>query len=533
MFAQGVLNEDRQRLEIALEAGNIGTWDFDPITREGIWSRTCYKIFDIPFGTPITVEQYLRSVHPEDRSEVAALTETALNTRKEAEYNAIFRLCKNAVGEIRWLKVTGKVFVDEQRQPVRFIGTAVDTTAQKEAEELASQKNSELLDLLKEFTFVTDFMPQMVWATQADGYHDFYNKRWYDFTGLTYEETKDKGWSLVLHPDDYERTWQVWKHSLDTGVLYQIEYRMRRYDGEYRWFLARAMPLRDEQGTILKWFGTCTDIHDQKAESQKLEQLVQDRTQHLQQVNNELKRSNEYLQQFAYISSHDLKEPLRKITTLTDLLDSQHSQSLNEQGHDLLRRLRASTGRINHLVQDLLTYSQTTNTQTPFQPVDLSVLIQDILNHLDGLIQKTGARLEIGSLPQLPGDTIQLDQLWQNLLVNALKFRRPGVVPHIRVSSRPLPHGVYPTDLAFPLVALPANTPVWWEISVQDNGIGFPAQYKERVFQVFQQLHGRGQYDGTGVGLAICRRVVENHHGAIGVDTEPGVGTTFRVYLPA
>ncbi|GAA4458354.1 hypothetical protein GCM10023189_30460 [Nibrella saemangeumensis] len=533
MFAQGVLNEERQRLEIALEAGNIGTWDFDPVTREGVWSRKCYDIFDIPAGTPITVEQYLRSVHPEDRSQVAALTETALNTRKETDYNAIFRLCKNAAGEIRWLKVTGKVFVDEQRQPVRFIGTALDITAQKEAEELAGQKNSELLDLLKEFTFVTDFMPQMVWATQPDGYHDFYNKRWYDFTGLTYEETKDKGWSLVLHPDDSERAWQVWKHSLDTGALYQIEYRMRRYDGEYRWFLARAMPLRDEAGNILKWFGTCTDIHDQKAESQKLEQLVQERTRHLQQVNNELKRSNEYLQQFAYISSHDLKEPLRKITTLSDLLANQHSQGLGEQGLDLLRRLRISTSRMNHLVQDLLTYSQATNAQTTFQPVDLNVLIQGVLTDLDVMIHETKAQVKIGSLPQLPGDPMQLAQLWQNLLVNALKFRRADVTPVIRVTCQRLPAGVYPADLAFPLVNLPATPPIWWEISVQDNGIGFPIQYKERIFQVFQQLHSRGQYDGTGVGLAICRRVAENHNGAIGVDTEPGAGTTFRIYLPA
>lgn len=529
---QGLLNEDRQRLEFALETGNIGIWDFDPVTREGVWSGTCYAIFDIPAGTPITVEQYLRSVHPEDRINVAQLTETALNTRHETEYNAVFRLARNAAGQIRWIKATGKVFVNEQERPVRFIGTALDITVQKEAEELATQKNSELLDLLKEFTFVTDFMPQMVWATQADGYHDFYNKRWYDFTGLTYEETKDKGWALVLHPDDAERTWQVWKHSLETGNLYQIEYRMRRYDGEYRWFLARAMPLRDENGIILKWFGTCTDIHDQKAESQKLEQLVQERTQHLQQVNNELKRSNEYLQQFAYISSHDLKEPLRKITTLGDLLASQYSQGLGEQGVDLLRRLQASTRRMNHLVQDLLTYSQTTSAQPSFYPIDLNLLIQSVLTDLEKMIQETGAQVKITPLPQLPGDPMQLAQLWQNLLINAIKFRRPDVPPRVRVSSRRLPAGIYPADLAFPLLNLPDSPAVWWEISVQDNGIGFPAQYKERIFQVFQQLHSRGQYEGTGVGLAICRRVVENHNGAIGVDTEPGAGTTFRIYLP-
>jgi PAS domain S-box-containing protein len=146
-----------------------------------------------------------------------------------------------------------------------ILAVAIDVTDQVKSRMKVEKSNQEL-------KFVTDFMPQMVWATQPDGYHDFYNKRWYDYTGLTYEQSKDTGWNTALHPDDQERAWQVWRHSLETGDPYEIEYRFRRFDGTYRWFLGRALPLRDERGTILKWYGTCTDIDDQKKTAEKLEQ---------------------------------------------------------------------------------------------------------------------------------------------------------------------------------------------------------------------------------------------------------------------
>ncbi|HEX8460680.1 MAG TPA: PAS domain S-box protein, partial [Segetibacter sp.] len=190
-----------------------------------------------------------------------------------------------------------------------------DISDRKKAEEDLKQSERNL-------QFTMDVIPQMVWVTLADGFHDFYNKQWYDYTGLTLEETKGTAWNLVLHPDDQERAWQIWNKCLETGEAYEIEYRLRRFDNCYRWFLGRALPFKDEAGKILKWVGTCTDIHDQKKAAEVMEGLVKERTSELEMTIRELERSNANLEEFAYAASHDLKEPIRKIRTFSERLKS-------------------------------------------------------------------------------------------------------------------------------------------------------------------------------------------------------------------
>ncbi|WP_293689086.1 MULTISPECIES: ATP-binding protein [unclassified Spirosoma] len=241
----------------------------------------------------------------------------------------------------------------------------------------------------------------------------------------------------------------------------------------------------------------------------------------------ELNRSNENLKQFAYIASHDLQEPLRKIQSFSTLLENQLDGQLTETGSDYLQRINLAGARMSILIKDLLTYSRTPLSPQDFRIVSLTDVVTDVLTTLDWAISQQNAEIVVHSLPMVNGDTSQLGQLFQNLIANALKFNKPGHRPFVQIKSdlRPrneLPQSVKPTSLAT----------LFHEVSVCDKGIGFDVQYVDRIFQVFQRLHGKNEYAGTGVGLAICQRVAEAHGGAITATSSPGEGATFWVYLP-
>lgn len=241
----------------------------------------------------------------------------------------------------------------------------------------------------------------------------------------------------------------------------------------------------------------------------------------------ELERSNANLQQFAYVASHDLQEPLRKIKSFGNLLLEQYGDHVPTGGQDLLGRILSSTDRMQALVRALLAYSHIT-TQPPIrQAVALSTVVQTVLSELDMAIEQTDALVEVHELPVVQGDASQLGQLFQNLLTNALKFRQSGLRPHLviashQVAAQALSHSIRPAQQA----------PVYQTITVRDNGIGFDPQYSERIFQMFQRLHGKSRYEGTGIGLAICQQVAHSHGGAIIAESQPGKGTTFSLYLP-
>ena len=258
----------------------------------------------------------------------------------------------------------------------------------------------------------------------------------------------------------------------------------------------------------------------------------QHQAQALEMANRELQRSNDNLQSFAYVASHDLQEPLRKIQAFGDLLASQYAPTLDQTGQDYLQRMQNAASRMSMLIKDLLAYSRLSIYQESFRPVNLSELISNVLSDLELVIRESGAIVQVDALPTLPGDRMQVRQLFQNLLTNALKFRRPDQQPIIHVSARPVWPAELPPNIGLSPQTHSAKSQAFVEISVSDNGIGFDTKYADRIFQVFQRLHVRSQYEGSGVGLAICKRVAENHHGAIQASSQPGEGSTFRVYLP-
>jgi light-regulated signal transduction histidine kinase (bacteriophytochrome) len=250
---------------------------------------------------------------------------------------------------------------------------------------------------------------------------------------------------------------------------------------------------------------------DLQRANDELEDRVRERTAALQ-------RSNHELQQFASVASHDLQEPLRKIQAFGDRLGVRCADGLGEQGQDYLRRMLDAAGRMRTLINDLLAFTRVATKAQPPVPVDLGAVARDVVSDLEGRLQQTQGRVEVGALPVVQAEPTQMRQLLQNLLGNALKFHRPDVPPVVRVASR-----VRDTD----------GGPPRCELTVSDNGIGFDEKYLDRIFSVFQRLHGRGEYDGTGMGLAICRKIVEQHGGTITARSTPGEGSTFVVTLPA
>jgi PAS domain S-box-containing protein len=231
----------------------------------------------------------------------------------------------------------------------------------------------------------------------------------------------------------------------------------------------------------------------------------------------ELARSNAELEQFAFVASHDLQEPLRKIQAFGDRLKVKCQPIEAPDIQDYLERMQSAAARMRTLINDLLAFSRVIRSSEPFVPVDLAVLTKEVLGDLEVRIEKSGAKLEIGTLPTIEADPLQMRQLMLNLLGNALKFQPPGATPLIKITAS---------------TSTPLSREPQCEIRVQDNGIGFDEKYMDKIFAVFQRLHGRTEYEGTGVGLAVCRRIVDRHRGTITAKSQPGKGATFIVTLP-
>lgn len=286
------------------------------------------------------------------------------------------------------------------------------------------------------------------------------------------------------------------RRCMEDGTAQQIENQFHYEDGSSRWFELRIQ--RVPEGV----FVLSLDITERKLAQQRLEQAVSD-----------LERSNRELEQFAYVASHDLQEPLRMVASYTQLLEERYRDGLDEDAREFIRFAVDGANRMQGLIRDLLLYSRITTRGRPLEPVDARQALDDALANLRRAVEECGAAVTDGSLPTILGDRTQLASLFQNLIGNALKFRREGVAPRIGVAAR--------ADGAF------------YEFTVQDNGIGIEQKHFERIFTIFQRLHGREQYPGTGIGLALCKRIVERHGGRIWLESTPGAGTVFHFTLRA
>jgi PAS domain S-box-containing protein len=320
-----------------------------------------------------------------------------------------------------------------------------------------------------------------------------------------------------IHPEDVEIRKAAHDQALKDGELF-YEARIVLPDGGTKWIRLNGKYMF-ENGQPVSLVGTVMDITNEKRTSELLEQKIEERTKELTQLNEQLK-------QFTYAASHDLQEPLRKITYFMDRLIVKITPSLDEEDIKITERISKTTERMRVLINDLLAYSNTSLGITGFQDVDLSSVVQDVLDDMEATIIDNGASVVYEDLPHVIGDARQLRQMFQNLISNALKYHKldEGARVHIGVEK------VKASELKN--FQLENGDSSYYKIEVRDNGIGFKIEDASRIFQLFQRLHGRSEYAGTGVGLAIVQKVVENHKGFIWAESEPGKGAIFNILLP-
>ncbi|MCC6587982.1 MAG: PAS domain S-box protein [Bryobacterales bacterium] len=345
------------------------------------------------------------------------------------------------------------------------------------------------------FRQLAEVGPQFVWINQPDGRIEYVNRRWVEYSGLEVEKTVNTAsFASVIHPEDGPAMLEAWSRSLATGETLECELRMRGKDGTYRWYVTRSVALKDASGEIVKWFGVSTDIDEQK------------------RVQEELRQANADLEQFAYSASHDLQEPLRGLKIYSEILGTRYGSKLDGQAGEFLKHLRNSASRMEMLVRDLLAYTQAAQSERPATPTPAGEALAHAVANLTGAIVESGARITNDPLPEVRMHATELQQLFQNLVGNAVKYRRPDTPPVIHVTA--------------------SRNSTGWHFRVIDNGIGIDPQFKERIFGLFKRLHTNDEYSGTGIGLALCQRIVERHHGRIWVESELGKGSEFHFTLP-
>ncbi|MBJ3785214.1 PAS domain-containing protein [Devosia sediminis] len=278
VLTEQALARSEERLSLALNGTTlVGTWDWN-VTENIVTSddrfAAMYNLDPLQAGLGVPIEQFLSAIHPDDLARVQQQIETALadGSALNSEYRLVAR-----DGAVRWVMASGRPRMDGEGRAVRFPGVVVDITEQRVIAEALAK--SEL-----QFRTLADTMPQMVWSTLPDGYHDYYNARWYEFTGVPAGSTDGAGWNNMFHPDDQERAWAAWRLSLETGEPYQIEYRLRHHSGQYRWTLGRALPIRDAEGQIVRWIGTCTDIHETRLAAEERELVAQELSHRIKNI---------------------------------------------------------------------------------------------------------------------------------------------------------------------------------------------------------------------------------------------------------
>jgi len=513
---QQQIEENELRLRTAALSSELGTWDYDPKTEVLRWDDASRKLFGIGPDVAVTVDLFWERIHPDDRPAALDRMLEALNPGIASNYESEYRIIGLPHDEVRWIHAKGKAFFDEKQVPYHFSGTVLDITEKRMALE-------ELKDSEQKFRLLADSMPQLIWTGDVHGSLNYFNRSVYHYSGLSPEDIAEKGWLQIVHPDEREENMRLWMESVKNGEDFLFEHRFRRHDGEYRWQLSRAIPQRDAGGNIQMWVGTSTDIHDQKTFSKELETKVQERTKDLQQANQELERMNEELASFAYVSSHDLQEPLRKIQTFANRIAEK--EVLSDTGKDYFRRMQDAAQRMHLLIEDLLAYSRTSTTEKVFETCQLTTLIEEVKHDLEQVIKEKQATIEYQDLPVMHIIPFQFRQLFTNILSNALKFSKQDVPSHIVIRAEEVrgDNSGHP-DLE--------KDKVYHHLTVQDNGIGFSPEYNTRIFEVFQRLHGKHEYKGTGIGLAICKKIIENHQGSISAVGVPDVGATFHIYVP-
>ncbi|MFP4103914.1 sensor histidine kinase [Coleofasciculus sp.] len=485
------LRETEERFILAVRGSGDGLWDWNVLTQEVYYSPRFKQILGYDEQEVKNDYNFWESrVHPDDRDRVLAAMQNHLENH--VPYAIEYRIRKKS-GDYCWISSRAQAIWDETGKPTRMAGSISDITDRKRAEEALQQSEAKyraLIDTTQTGYVVLDQQGRVLDANQ-------------EYSRVTGHSSLSDilGKSVLdwIAPYDLERNAAEIQKVLVERSVQNLETDYCHANGTIIPIEVNARVIDTEDG--FRILALCRDITERKQARQELKAAIAD-----------LSRSNQELEQFAYVASHDLREPLRKIRSYSDLLVKRYQGQLDKRADKYIAYITDATQRMQTLISDLLTYSRVSKPELIPEPTDLGRILNTTLTDLNSLIKENKAMITADSLPTVNANPTQMAQLLQNLITNGIKFCTQQS-PRIHITA--------------------TREGQFWQIAVQDNGIGIEKQYRDRIFVIFQRLHYPEEYPGTGIGLAICKKIVERHGGQIWVESELGQGSTFYFTLPA
>jgi len=397
-----------------------------------------------------------------------------------------------------------RAYALRQRKALRAVTGVPYNKGETEELKQVTAERAQIVAALAEsetrFRLMADTAPVLIWMSDPDAQGTFFNKPWLEFTGRTLEQEQGYGWLESVHPEDQQSCLNTYHSAFHTRQGFRMEYRLRRADGTYQWVLDTGIPRFALDGSFAGYIGSCIDITERK----HIEETLNQRTLELQSIVADL-------QQFVRVAAHDFQEPLRMVTSYVQLLQQRYQGKLDPDAERWITYAVEGSRRLQRLILDLLAYHEVGTRTQELTAVDCEAVLAGVLSDLRGAIADRGAVVTHDPLPTIRGDVTQLQIVFRNLISNGIKFHQQEP-PHVHLSATQSKNA--------------------WMFAVRDNGSGIDPRHLDRLFLVFQRLHAREPYPKPGVGLAMCKKIIERHGGHIWCESELGKGTTFFFTIP-
>ena len=497
------------QLTQAQNVAKLGSFYNDFRTNAITWSDELYRLYGYEPGEIGINEINVGNIHPDD---LPAIYASVKNAREKGIPVDIEYRRTDKSGKVRHVYSKAEIIRDTSENIIGLFGVNMDLTDLREKEMQLKESerfNRAILDLAPNVVYIYDLEKRK---------NVFINKNILKIAGYSDKEIRDFDAdmiSMIIHPEDLD---QMSVHhenckGLKDGAISEIEYRLKTKQGNYIYLLSSdTVFTRNQDHEVTQVIGVTIDITEIKKANHALIA-----------ANQELERSNQELTSFTYVASHDLQEPLRKIRIFISRI---HAEELSENNKELFSRITSSVGRMNELIESLLNYSRANTTDINKEETDLNNVVDEVKNSLHHIIEEKNAVIELLPLPKIKVVRTQFLQLFTNIIENGIKYSKQNIAPHVQISAQ-----IAKREEIYRSIGSNIKTK-YWKVSVADNGIGFEQQYEDKIFDMFQRLHSKTEYNGTGIGLAICKKVIQNHNGFITATGKPGIGSTFNIFIP-
>ncbi|MBC8033709.1 MAG: PAS domain S-box protein, partial [Chitinophagaceae bacterium] len=528
VIARKKLEESEAKLRSVIATAPAGIGLF--VGRDLVVELPNQSFIDIVGKGSDIVGKPLREVMPELESQtfLQILDEVYTSGKMFQSFGSQVNIVQQGVMTYNYYNITYTPLFDAEGKVYAILDIAIDVTDSVKARQNLEETQASLrgaIELAELSTWSIDPVKRTI----------SYSERMEEWVGISADALDVKEDIPFIEAEDREAVKLAIGKAMhpDSGGLLEMEYGIRHLKtGRKRIVHAQGRMIFTAEGEPYKMIGTALDVTEQRLLQQNLKQQVVERTKELQEVNDELKdsnrlliHSNEELAQYAYVASHDLQEPLRKIMMFSSMLTKQ--EQLPEKSKEVITKISKSTERMSMLINNLLDFSRLLKTDVLKRPIDLLEIATAVIDDFELLIKEKSADIKIGALPTIEAVGLQMNQLFYNLINNALKFSSPDKNPQILITANMLSEEEVKQHIEFP-----EKFRKYHCISIADNGIGFDSKYADQIFEVFKRLHGRESYPGSGIGLALCRRIVANHHGYLYAESKPGAGSVFCIILP-